>query len=302
MEKCLRAHDIDILFPVGECPLPEKFSLPWIGYLPDFQHKYLTDLFSKEEINKRNSLFGKMLRKARFVVVNAKAVESDIRKFYPAAKTDIIVLPFKPWQKPDIKDILLSKYKKKKKYLIVSSQFWQHKSHATVFDALELLYSRGITDVHVVCTGKLEDYRNPEYISNLRDHIGSLMCRNNIHLLGYIPKDDQLKIMSGATGLVQPSLFEGGPGAGGVIHAIGLGLPCFVSDIDVNKEIVGYDKVYFFEKGNAHSLADLLESHISEKRIPYEMIEPKLRKNLSEYGDYIVEKLERCKKLWSIPV
>lgn len=294
LEKCLYSWSIDILFPVGGRPLSKRFSIPWIGYIPDFQHKYLTEFFSQKEIKQRDSSFENMLLNSQHVIVNAKTVECDIKKYYPNITTDIIVFPFKPWLKPVINDEPLSGYSLPEKYFLVSSQFWQHKSHITVFDALEELYLKGIKDLHVVCTGELNDYRNPEYVKKIKHQIDAMACKRNIHLLGYIPKDDHLKIMNGALGLIQASLFEGGPGAGGVIYALGLGLQCFVSDIATNREITGYDNVYFFEAGNAHCLAKLMKMHMNDKKISNEVVGARMEKNLSEYSNYVFNQLKRC--------
>jgi hypothetical protein len=61
---------------------------------------------------------------------------------------------------------------------------------------------------------------------------------------GVIPKRHQVELVKGATALIQPTLFEGGPG--------GLSVPLhdtlvLDSDIPVNREIRS-DDVLFFEE------------------------------------------------------
>lgn len=74
-----------------------------------------------------------------------------------------------------------------------------------------------------------------------------------VRILGLIPKVDQIALMRGSLALIQPTLFEGGPGGGAVYDAVGLGVPCIVSDIDVNREI-DEDAVCFFKTGDADDL------------------------------------------------
>ena len=56
-------------------------------------------------------------------------------------------------------------------------------------------------------------------------------------MLGFIPKPDQIRLMREAVAVVQPTLFEGGPGGGSIYNAIALGRPVIVSDLPVNREI-----------------------------------------------------------------
>lgn len=294
--KCLMKNKIDILLPSMNCE-SNDFAIPRIGYIYDFQHKYLPELFSEEECLGRDEHFRNQLKNSKYLIVNAKDVKKDIEKYYPDEKCEIVVLPFKPFQKPEMKSHPdLRKYNLPKKYYAVCNQFWMHKSHITVFEALEHLYKSGTKDVHVVCTGSLADGRNPQYIDQLKQKISLLECKENIHLLGFIPKDDQIAIMKKSSGLIQPTLFEGGPGGGSTYNALCLGLTCLLSDIPVNKEVVGYDNVYFFEKKNSLELAKLMSEHINDKAIDEEIVNKKNESNRKEYGEYLLAKLEHIIK------
>ena len=79
-----------------------------------------------------------------------------------------------------------------------------------------------------------------------------------IVFLGLIPKPHQIQLMKSSIAVVQPTLFEGGPGGGSVYNAIALGIPAIVSDIQINKEI-HEPNVSFFEAGNEIDLAQKME-------------------------------------------
>ena len=93
-----------------------------------------------------------------------------------------------------------------------------------------------------------------------------------IRFLGYIPKDDQLAIMRGAVAVVQPTLFEGGPGGGAVYDAVSSGTPSIVSDIVVNLEI-DLGVVRFFKAGSPKDLAEKMADA---------MVNPPIRPSKSE--------------------
>jgi glycosyltransferase involved in cell wall biosynthesis len=192
------------------------------------------------------------------VVVNSAAVIRDIEEFYPNHHATLFALPFCPPAKrefflnasdPDV----CTTYHLPASYFMVSNQFWIHKSHETAFMALRLVRDAGY-DVHLVCTGNTRDSRWPEHFSNLNAIIEKNKLGNSVYFLGVVPKGDQLAIMRGSLGLVQPTLFEGGPGGGAVYDAVSTGTPSIVSDIPVNREIdIGV--VRFFVAGSAEDLA-----------------------------------------------
>ena len=93
----------------------------------------------------------------------------------------------------------------------------------------------------------MEDYRFPEHINNLQREIDELGIADQVHFLGHIPKADQIAIMKGSLAVLQPTLFEGGPGGGSVYDAVSLGVPALLSDIPVNREIENEKNLLYFE-------------------------------------------------------
>jgi len=248
----------DVVLPSIDS-LGKEFPYPWIGYLCDFQHKYYPEFFVDREIENRNKEFTVMLTDAKAVIVNALDVKDDICKYYPETKTQVYNLPFAPipskeWFAND-KNIA-ELYDLPEKYFMISNQFWIHKSHSTAFEALAILQNKeGIDDYEIVCTGNTHDYRFPNYFNELQEKIAKLGLVNKIRFLGYISKEDQIQIMRNAVGVLQPTLFEGGPGGGATYDAIALGIPVIVSDIPVNKEIFE-ENILFFQVKSPKDMAD----------------------------------------------
>lgn len=238
----------------------DYLTTPNMVYIPDFQHRYFPEYFSEQDIQERDLYFEKVVMNADHVMVTAEDAKKDIERFYPNHKCSIYVQPFAPvcvdeWIN---RDIDISSYNLPKKYFMISNQFWKHKSHITAFKALEHLYIEGYTDLHIVCTGKMEEYRDQNYIASLLDEVRQMKCRDNIHFLGHIPKSDQIQIMKGAIALIQMTLFEGNPGGNSVLDANSIGIPCILSDIPVNKEISYFDnkEIMYFKKLDEYDLAN----------------------------------------------
>uniref|UniRef100_C6E0L3 Glycosyl transferase group 1 n=1 Tax=Geobacter sp. (strain M21) TaxID=443144 RepID=C6E0L3_GEOSM len=249
----------DVVIPCA-FSLGSSFPVPWVGYLYDFQHKYFPDYFSDKEINTRDALFSQMLGEASAVIVNAADVKKDIQKFYPQTKCKVFDLPFsatpiESWFEPASED-LSQKYDLPRIYFVMCNQFWIHKDHATAFKALAIyMEATGQQDVHIVCTGSTVDFRHPDYFSNLKNYVNTLGLTDRVHFLGHIPKKDQIDIMCGSIAVLQPTLFEGGPGGFAVFDAISLAIPVILSDIPVNREIEGYNGLLFFKAGDADDMA-----------------------------------------------
>lgn len=76
--------------------------------------------------------------------------------------------------------------------------------------AIELLKKQGLlADYDFVFTGNLKDYRNPEYIDELKKIMEAQPVAGSIKLLGFVERTEQLCIMKNAAFIVQPSLSEG---------------------------------------------------------------------------------------------
>jgi glycosyltransferase involved in cell wall biosynthesis len=254
LNRFCKINNIDILIPAGK-PFGKKIKTPWIGWVGDFQHKNLTNFFSKKEIADRDIFFKKMFLKAKSVIVNSKTVGKEALEYYPNKNCKIYPMPFNASiSNKNVENIfeVKKKYRIREDFFMCSNQFWMHKDHPTLFKAFAIFCSRN-HNIKLICTGELREPRNSSYIPYLHKLIEELGISQRVSLLGLIPKAEQLTLMSSAIALIQPSLSEGGPGGGAGFEAVALGVRCILSDISVNKEIM-QERVRFFEKGKPDSL------------------------------------------------
>lgn len=292
--KLVNKHRIDFMIPAF-APLSKKFPIPWVGYLYDFQHRYYPEFFSEEEIKLREEQFLLMLNNAKIIIVNAKSVKNDVKKFFGKSKANkVIALPFCPVINPDFFKLNcdVGRYNLPPNYFMISNQFWKHKDHKTALRAFRLFLDKNQDNKNIalVCTGQTFDFRFPNYFQELKELIKELELEKNVFILGYIPKVDQLQILKKCIAVIQPTLFEGGPGGFSVFESVAHGIPSIVSDIDVNREIED-DTVTFFKTGSSIDLSKkmLFVFQKSKKKYSEEELFFKNNMRLLEMGKQILK-------------
>jgi glycosyltransferase involved in cell wall biosynthesis len=154
------------------------------------------------------------------------------------------------------RDTVMKKYGLKKPFFMVSNQFYKHKDHKTLLNAIAILKAKGI-EVLVAMTGKMEDYRDPTYIDELKEVIVKHNISENVNLLGVIPRNEQLSLMRYSMAVIQPSLFEGWSTVVEDVKSIGGAI--IASDIEIHKEQLG-DQGVFFSSRNSQDLAEKMLS------------------------------------------
>ena len=301
-------QEIYSIFSSFDCILPIfnnetlSLSLPMIAYLPDCQHRHLPHFFSQEDIQLRDIDFQTKINTNKPMIVNADTVKKDLIHFYNAKEEHIHVLPFTPKINKNYfsnKSNIIKKYKLSKHYFLISNQFWIHKDHITPIRAFaELLKNSKHTDIELICTGSIKDYRSPDYIKSIYKLIDDLQIQNKVKFLGLIPKREQIEIMKNSIAVLQPTLFEGGPGGGSVWDAIALGVPCIVSDIETNLEIQNEDLVSFFKTGDDLDLYKKMKYSIQQPRKIYskEELIAKNNKNIRVLADFLVSLIHKYKQ------
>lgn len=260
---------IDFLFPLNSVVWPDRCAAVWI---PDFQHRYLPEFFSPAECACRDERFGNIAQLAQLIVFTTNTVKQDFVKFYPSSQavTRVLAAPFYPeeeWYTGDPVEIQ-NKYGLPDRFIMCSNQFWIHKNHAILFNAIALLRQAG-QDVHLVCTGFTFDYRWPDYFTQIEQQIEKLGITDLVHILGLIPRRDQVQLIRRSLFVIQPSMFEGLSMI--VLECQALGKKIILSDLDVHRE---HEYGIYFERANPQDLAqkisDLLPASQPGPHLPDE--------------------------------
>ena len=127
-------------------------------------------------------------------------------------------------------------------FFYLPNQFWRHKNHRVVVDALTILKKQG-SDVVVAATGSAEDPREPHYFNGLMTEVRDRGLEMNFRYLGMIPLDHVYALLRMSTALINPSSLEGWSTT--VEEAKSFGVPMILSDIDVHREQTSGAARYF---------------------------------------------------------
>jgi glycosyltransferase involved in cell wall biosynthesis len=243
--------------------LGARSAYKWGAWVADLQHCHLPNLFSQQQIDARNAELKRMANNAPVIVVSSEMAGADFRDRYPQARDRTMVMHFASfvdpqWYEPD-PQITQAKYQLPDRFFLVSNQFWKHKDHSVIIDALAILKQRHI-DPTIVCTGTLSDYRNPDYFNQLLVKVERLELKQQFIVLGSIPRNDQVQLMRRCLAVIQPSLFEGWSSV--IEDARSLGKPVIASDFPVHLE-QNHPNSYFFERSNPEELAELIAQALS---------------------------------------
>ncbi|MGH2806402.1 MAG: glycosyltransferase [Actinomycetota bacterium] len=285
---------LDVTYPGFGRPIPGTPQMQWI---PDFQHIHLPQFFSPEEKASRDRRFADVAGSKGVVILSSQSALSDFARLYPSASAMPRVWSFcttltdaeeggrDPHQAFDLPDF----------YLYVPNQFWAHKGHSTLFEALASLRKVGKTPT-VVCTGTMSDPRDVDHVPRLISLIEREGLANQVKFLGVVSRADQIQILRHAAAVIQPSTFEGWSTV--VEDAKAVGRPVILSDIPVHREQA--PEGILFEVGSSRSLASVLGDALEnlrpgpDERAEREAAEVTERTRRQRAAEFISYALEAC--------
>jgi glycosyltransferase involved in cell wall biosynthesis len=247
----LRKHDIQVLSHSGH--LGRQRTIPTIGWIPDFQHIEHPEFFSDTEIRARNSEFNGLCHRATRVLVSSEYARKIIETRAPACVNKVRVLRFvarSPADPPVAEGH--DPVGARGRYFYLPNQFWVHKNHRAVIDAVALLKRSG-REVRVLATGHAADYRFPGFFESVVSSIREAGVSELINVLGVVPRTEVGRLMRDAVAVINPSLYEGWSTT--VEEARSMGKQTIVSDIPVHREQAPPDGIYF----DPHKPAELAE-------------------------------------------
>lgn len=255
-------NNLNVLLPLLDLP-PWRLVTNTIGWIPDFQHLHLPEFFGSNDLERRNTTYRRLAEKATAVMLSSQAAQDDFAQFAPdyIGKSRVVPFPsllaFEPLADDPVST--RNKFNLPEKFALVANQFWAHKNHALVVQAIALLHGAGM-NVPVVMTGLPSDHRDPtnKNFSALLQAIATAGLNEQITILGLVPYSDLVNLMRTAAVIIQPSLFEGWSTV--VQDAVALGRPLLCSDIAVHREQVS-NALGFFGTDRADRLTELIEAH-----------------------------------------
>jgi glycosyltransferase involved in cell wall biosynthesis len=250
-----RDEEIDLIL-MGSPPGLEFRGVQWV---PDFQEHRFPGHFPPDELSSRLERNARWFSSHRHVMVSSQDVARDLVRHYGQYANRVHVVRFAvfppPEGLPEDLSALRRRYGLPDRYFLCANQFWRHKNHALVLQALQIAGPEGPP---VVFTGLEQDSRDPDYGPSVRGLAAELGVEGRTRFLGFLPRTDQLDLMAGAIAVIQPSLSEGWSTS--IEEAKALGRPVIASDIAVHREQLTANADLFGGE-DAQGLAQLLQRY-----------------------------------------
>jgi glycosyltransferase involved in cell wall biosynthesis len=260
LRRLLFANNINIISHIiSPTSIPGEYKdIRSIGWIPDFQHKLLPEFNSPAVCTVRDKLNNLLFSKCSTVVVSSNSAKAHAMKFYNFVHEKIHVLQFAVNTLP-VSDLvsnseLQEKFNYSGRFLYLPNQYWAHKNHRIVIDAINSLRKQG-KRVLVISTGITNDYRHPELFNSIQSYVKELGVGDQYRILGPIPYRFVHSFMVNCVSIINPSNFEGWSTT--VEEGKALGKMLILSKIDVHLE-QNPPRCIYFDQSNAEELAQAM--------------------------------------------
>ncbi|MEA2203904.1 MAG: hypothetical protein QOE77_680 [Blastocatellia bacterium] len=284
--------------------------IPYVMAIHDVQHRLqpeFPEVSANGEWEWREYLFRNGTRHATLIIADSEVSREDILNLYGqfGLKEDRVkTLPFLPScfppatgmesERQRVSDI----YELPQRYLFYPAQFWPHKNHVRLVQALALLRQECGLEIPILfCGFYAGEIREATYNYAMR-LAHQLGIQDQIHYLGYVPDEDMPGLYAGAQALVMPTFF--GPTNIPTLEAWAFDCPVLTSDVRGIREQCG-DAAILVDPLSVEAIADGIRRLWLEDDLRRTLIE-RGRKRLGNYGadDYysrLTNILEEAKEL-----
>ncbi|MBM3494255.1 MAG: glycosyltransferase family 4 protein [Armatimonadetes bacterium] len=243
-EAALQRFGADVLF--GTQVFSDVRRVPLLGWIPDFQYAHVPEAYDRVGVETCANSAQAIAERAVRIVLSSQTVRKDLEGLLPQQAHKARVARFVSPVPEGIYDRdpawVCNEYHLPERFLYIPNQFWAHKNHHLVLEALRLDPARS-AGVVVVCTGNPHDGRNPTFFGELLVGISQAGLRDRMIVLGYVPRANVVPLMRQSVALLQPSRFEGWNV--GIEEAKSLGKAVLASDLAVHLEQDPPGGVYF---------------------------------------------------------
>lgn len=271
IDKILVDHNIDLVYFLG--PSSYATGLRKHNYIitvwdqchrdwPEFPEIYLNGEFEFREFLYKNTL-----PKAVAILVDDElskkkmheryGIDTDrihIARFFPMVETQLVAA-----SNIDVR----MKYSIKKTFIFYPAQFWAHKNHDYILRALKKLKEKKIF-IDAVFVGN--DYGNKDF---LKKRVENMHLSEQVHFLGFIPREELVAFYKTALALVMPTYF--GPTNIPPLEAFSFGCPVCYPDLSGLREQVG-EAAFLMNLDDEGSLVSIVETLLRDKNTVEEKI------------------------------
>jgi glycosyltransferase involved in cell wall biosynthesis len=236
----------DLLFCPFTVPYFWRSSVPCISIVYDLQHVAYPEFFSTEQrLNRQRQIADACARSERVVCISGYVRETLLETVQYGSECALSI-PLGMLQdvsraEPAVLDKLGLK---PGGFLLYPANFWPHKNHRRLFEALRLWPD---SNLKLVCTGAPNALMHT--LASEAEPLGVVFA-------GYVSQAELTALLQACRGLIFPSLYEGFGMP--VLEAMALGKPVLCSNVTSLPEVAG-DAALYFDPTSAEQIAGAID-------------------------------------------
>lgn len=262
-EKKLIRNGADLgYFTAPSCRAMTIQKLNYIITVYDLSHRDTPEFPEVREFNvfnERENLYQKTLAPSVTVLTDSKASAENISRRYGVDRERLLPMPFAP--APFLSEVhatvthdVLAKYRLDRGYFFYPAQFWSHKNHIRILEALLMLRPEGRHPITVFAGGDMGNRSTVERFITRNDLAGQ------VKILGFVPAEDMRGLYIGCRAVVMPTYF--GPTNLPPLEAWMIGRPLIYSS---HLHEQAGDAAILIDPDDANDLAKALKASMDDR-------------------------------------
>jgi len=232
-----------------------RFPVPALAAVHDLMHRYearFSEAGGLVRQRYRQRYMQELINYSMGILVDSEVGKQHVLESFGADPGKVFILPYVPPSyiyESEAPSDFEAKYRLPEKFLFYPAEFWPHKNHLRLLDAIARVRAT-CGDIRLILAGSL----GKEY-SRVRLHVEQLGLRDHVQFVGYLPDADIPEFYRRARALVFPTFF--GPTNIPPLEAFALGCPVAASGIYGMPEQLG-DAALFFDPHSEEQMADCI--------------------------------------------
>ena len=172
------------------------------NYFPEYRH-------SGHSLEARDEIIINAVKKSFKLIVATEKDKKLLKELYNSYDGNVEIQPYIPqlpnlyqnqFKEENFKEVFDSLKIKGEKIFFYPAQFWAHKNHRYIIDAIKFLKKSGREDIKIIFTG--HDKSNKEYIKKIIDDES---LNENFIILDYISDKELISLYLNCSALIMPT-------------------------------------------------------------------------------------------------
>jgi len=210
LERVMQAQGVDLVYfvsPSGHAPALR--SLPYVLTVWDLCHRdhpEFPEVAAGSEFARREDFYRYAINRSYLTLSDSEELNGRIVHRYGADPDRLVAMPFQPASfasnaAEECGDGIVARLGLPQNYLFYPAQFWPHKNHVRILQALARLKNQGLQVPAVFCGG---DKNNKGYVQSLAEELG---VADQIVFTGFVDEREMQGLYFHSLALVMPTYF-----------------------------------------------------------------------------------------------